>query len=453
MTAAVVLGSNADALVAAHALTRAGRPVMVIEEYRSPPRDYGWVSPALAKGLAGLLIDHADPWLTIALPDGGKLELWRDMARSVEAIRRMSPHDAERWPEFSERMAKLARLLETIYLAPPPGITDFGFALKVRRLGRLGMEDLMRLLPMPVAEWLDDWFESDALKGALGALGIRDLQQGPRSAGTAFRLLHHHVGSPPGVFRAPRSNLSRVLRQGMDVRSGKAARILIRAGKVYGVALEDGQEVPAAVVVSAAGVRRSLLDLVEPGWLDPDLAREVRNVRSRGVAAKIELATLGAANSSALVFAPSLDYLERAYDPAKYGEISAAPFAEAADGEAHLQFAPYRLRDGAWDDSRRQALSEKAAQLLEPYLGAVQIRGVLAPPDLEAKYGWPHGQAHDAELSLDQALWMRPVPELAGYRTPIEGLWLCGAGMHPGGAIPGASGYNCVKRILSTLKS
>jgi phytoene dehydrogenase-like protein len=453
LTAAVVIGGGADALVASRALASAGHPLTVIDEYASPSRDVGWVPPAVAKGLSGLAIERPDPWLTVALPDGGKLELWRDMARSAEAIGRVSPRDAERWPEFSARMAKLARLLEGIYLAPPPGVTDFRFALKIRRLGRLGMEDVMRLLPMPAAEWLDDWFESDALKGALAALAIVDLQQGPRSAGTAFRLLHHHVGSPPGVFRPPRSNLREVLRQRVKVRSGKAARILIRAGKVYGVALENGEELAAALVVSAGGTRRSLVELVEPGWLDPDLARAVRNVRSRGVAAKMEFQTQGAAKCP-LVFAPSLDYLERAYDHAKYGDISTAPYVEVtAEGEAHVQFTPYAPRNGAWDDSRRQALGGKVAELLEPYLGNVEIRRVLAPPDLEAQYGWPHGQPHDAELSLDQALWMRPLPELAGYRTPIEGLWLCGPGMHPGGAIPGASGYNCAREILSTLKS
>jgi phytoene dehydrogenase-like protein len=375
------------------------------------------------------------------------------MARTVEAIRRVSPADAERWPQFSERMAKLAALLEQIYLAPPPGVTDFAFALKVRRLGRQGMEDLMRLLPMPVAEWLDEWFEHDALKGALGALGIRDLQQGPRSAGTAFRLLHYHVGSPPGVFRPPRSNVAEALRAKLDIRPAKVKRILVRGGAVHGVALENGEEVSAPLVVSAAGVQRTLLELLEPGWLDPDLMRAMRSARSRGVSVKLKLHGERAGHFKALALAPSLDHVERAYDHAKYGEISAAPYIELEDGEAHLQFAPYAPRNGNWDDARRRALAELTARTLAPYLGEVRVDGVLAPPDLEAQYGWPQGQPHDAELSLDQALWMRPVPELARYRTPVNGLWLCGPGMHPGGGIPGASGYNCAKEIMSTLKS
>jgi phytoene dehydrogenase-like protein len=309
----------------------------------------------------------------------------------------------------------------------------------------------MRVLPMPVAEWLDEWFESGVLKGALGAMGIRDLQQGARSAGTAFRLLHHHVGSPPGVFRPARSNIGQVLRSGIAPREGKAKRIAIRSGHIAGVVLGSGEEIAASLVVSGAGPRR-LLELVEPGWLDPELVRALRNVRARGVVAKIKFELERTPDFRTLAIAPSLDYLERAYDHAKYGRVSTQPYLEiGADGEAHFQFAPYRLAEGVWDENRREALGDLAARLLKPYVAGVKARSVLAPPDLEAREGWPEGQAHHAELALDQALWMRPVPELARYRTPIEGLWLCGPGTHPGGGIVGASGYNCAREILSKL--
>ena len=151
--------------------------------------------------------ESPDPWAVAPLPQGGRLELWRDMGRSAESIRRVSERDAARWPEFCARMARLARFLERIYLDAPPDPLGVRFAVRARLLGKEGLVDLMRLLPMPVAELLDDWFESDALKGVLGAAGVMGLRQGPRSGGTAFVFLHHHVGSPPGVFRPPRTTV------------------------------------------------------------------------------------------------------------------------------------------------------------------------------------------------------------------------------------------------------
>ena len=192
MNRAIVIGGGADALVVAQVLARAGREVMVIESHASAPDD-GWVPPSVLRELrvAGLHHEWPDPWLVVPLPDGGRLELWRDIARSAESIRRLSARDAERWPAFCEQMARLARFLEAVYSAAPPDPLSLRFALRARRLGKQGLSALLRLLPMPVADLLDDWFEADALKGALGAAGVLHLLQGPRSGGTAFRLLHH----------------------------------------------------------------------------------------------------------------------------------------------------------------------------------------------------------------------------------------------------------------------
>jgi phytoene dehydrogenase-like protein len=364
------------------------------------------------------------------------LELWGDIARSADAIRRVSARDAEAWPRFCERMATLARLLEGLYLEPPPSLVDLRFAFRVRRLGRQGMEDLMRLLPMPVAELLDDWFESDVLKGALGALGVRHLLQGPRSAGTAFRLLHYHVGNPPGVFRVPATNLAQLLRGRIAPRDAIVTRINVRAGAVTGVLLAGGGELPASLVVSAVDPRRTLLDLVEPGWIDPDLARALRHVRSRGVATKVALTLERAPDWKTLTLAPSLDYVERAYADAKYGRVSAQPWLDVvADGktaEAHVQYA----RQG-------EDISAAVTRMLAPYLSIKDARTLPSPQS------WPDGQPHQAELALDQALWMRPLPELAGYATPIKGLWLGGQAMHP--AVPGLAGYNCARQLLRSL--
>jgi phytoene dehydrogenase-like protein len=450
MNRVIIIGGGADALVAAQLLARARREVMVIGGAGGAADD-GWVPPQVLRELSleRLKLEWPDPWLTIPLPGGGRLELWRDMARSVEAIRQVSARDAERWPEFCERMARLARFLEKVYSEPPRSPLELAFALRARRLGKRGLADLLRILPMPVAELLDDWFESDALKGALAGPGVRHLLQGPRSGGTAFRFLHHHVGSPAGVFRPPRSNLVGLLERlpRVELQQAEVTRIAVRGGAVAGVVLRDGRSLEAGTVVSSADPRRSLLELVEPGWLDPELVRALRHLRRRGVAARVRLQLDRSPGFSALCLAPSLDYLERAYDDAKHGRVSRHPYVEARCDdrnrmEALVQYVPYGV------DAR--GLSDRVVALLSEHWGDAQPQHVelATPRELEEFEGWPEGQPHHAELSLDQALWMRPLPELAGYRTPIRGLWLCGAAMHPGAGIAGAAGFHCAHEIL-----
>lgn len=431
----VVLAVGADALVAAHLLARKGDEVVVVFEGK-PRADVGWVPPQILKELqlTGLEVRHDDPWTA----DGAGLELSQDMARSVESIRRSSPRDAERWPQFCMRMALLGTFLEDVYLAAPPEPTSLSFGLKLRRLGREGMQDMLRLLPMPVADLLDDWFESDALKGLLGGAAVRNLRQGPRSAGTAFTLLHQHVGNPPGVFRLPRSNLTNLLlsNSSITLRRERVAGIAMRAGRATSVKLESGEEIPAAQIVSGLGARRTLLELVDSGWLDPELARQVRNIRTRPVAARVHLQLDRPAAFSVLALAHSLDYVEKAYDDVKYAGLSKRPFIEAyAEGSevrAMVQFVPEGF-------SEPQALGERVVEALREHLNGAAVSEVTVQLPAEAP--------QHAELALDQVLWMRPVPELARYRTPVEGLWLCGPDMHPGPGILGASAYHCVNEM------
>jgi phytoene dehydrogenase-like protein len=474
---AIVIGDGADALVAAHYLARAGRKVIVLGVGIAHD-EAGWVPPHVVRdlGLDGAGLEHArpDPWLTVPLPDGGRIALAHDVAQTAEAIRRVSPRDAERWPAFCMRMARLARMLEALYVTSPPDPGDRGLgafargaslALDFRRLGREGMTDLLRTLPMSVADLLDDWFETDAIKGALGALAIRNLRHGPRAGGTAYALLHQHVGSPPGVFAPARSNVSKVLAglPGVEIRRGaEIATIDVRAERVEGVTLANGERITASTVVSGIDPRRTLLVLVDAGWLDPEFTRAVRNIRCRGVAARVELALDRPPGFDVLAVAPSLDHLERASDDAKYGRISQRPYLEArvsergAAGrhrlEVHVQYAPYALADGAWDASRRSALGDLVVQTLAEHLpgadAGITARSVLTPHDLERTAGWPEGQPRHAELALDQFLWMRPIPQLARYRTPIAGLYLCGPAMHPGGGVIGASGANAAREII-----
>jgi len=441
---AIVIGAGANGLVAAHYLARTRKRVLVVEQHQAmdPSADIGWVPPQVRKdlGVANLRVEEPDPWLTVPLSGGGTLELSRDVAKSAEAIRRISSADAAKWPEFSARMHRLASVLEKLYLASPPDIETRdprelarigSLGLFVRRLGKQTVIDLARFLPMSIAELLDDWFESDALKGALGALGIWHLRQGPRSGGTAFNFLHHHVGSPAGVFRPARSNATQALSdlKGVDVRRGQRATVLAKNGRATGVVLEkSGDTVLAPLVVSSAPPRSTLEPVAIE--LDPEFAWAVRNIKARGVVAR---GTFTAGATPAywnLCIAPSLDYLERAYDDAKYGRDSAAPYVEVQRTNGRVELHVQYVVPGA-----HQGLTERVAKALNARPDQV----TLQPAD-ESLY---HG-----ELTLDQILFMRPVPGWSRYRTPIEGLYLCGSGTHPGGGIPGAAGRNAAREIV-----
>lgn len=492
MASAIVIGATVDGLVAAHYLARAGHRVLVLDERSSASHGstVGWVPAPIARDLAleqhGLRIERVGPWLAAPLEAGGHLELYQDIARSVESIRRVSNEDAQKWPSFCARMAAAARILESLYTAPPPDpLTDdrgelwqmAKWAFGTRRAGPQTVVDVLRFLPMPVADLLDDWFESAALKGALGAMAVMHQRQGPRASGSTFGLLHHHVGSPLGVFRPARSNIVQVLerRPGIEIRrNAQVAQIQVSGGRVVGVVLSGGEEISAALVVSSEHPRRALLDQLDTKWLDPALVRALRNVRARGVVARVTLVLDAAFDQPNLVIAPSLDYVQRAHDDGKYGRVAEQPWfvvsahrVEPAYGEraaaathrleVHLQCAPYALRDDQgnddrWDDSLREAIAGFVVQKLreqQPAItNSVRSISVEAPADLQAREGWYEGQAYDADLALDQALWMRPVPALARYRAPIEGLYLCGPAMHPGGGIAGAAGMNAAQEIL-----
>jgi phytoene dehydrogenase-like protein len=459
-----VIGAGVNGLVAAHYLARAGRRVLVVEQRQeaSPALETGWIPPHIIRelGLAsrGLRVAQPDPWIAAPLPAGGRLELWRDVGKSAEAIRRLSPADAARWPEFCLRMRRLAGVLEALYVQPPPDVEsrEVGelvrlarLGLHVRRLGKQAIIDLARILPMSVAELLDDWFANDTLKGLLGAAGVWHLKQGPYSGGTAFNFLHHHVGSPAGVFRPPRSNIAQVLTAlpGVEIRRDAEATVVLGSdGRAAGVLLvQRHEQVEAPLVVSSADPRATLWDV--RGTLDPEFVHALSNVKCRGVVARGTLALDRPADFSTLCVAPSLEFLERAYDDAKYGRDSARPYVEAwaEDGriDVHVQYVPFS--DQKRTDEHRRALAAGVGAALGAEPGRVTLH---TPDDWERLYDLTEGHLYHGELTLDQILFMRPVPGWSRYRTPIDGLYLCGPGTHPGGGIAGAAGRNAAREIL-----
>ncbi len=517
---AIVIGGGANGLAAAVTLARARRRVLVVERrevlggqgrtvefapgFRADPLglDAGWLPPAVARGLGLPELARVTPRLPLSVADGvgGFLTLSADPAAAGDAIRRRAPSDAAAWPGFTARLRSLAGFLGALYQRPAPDLDAtapgellgmLGLARRLRGLGREGMVALLRVLPMSVQELLDDTFADPALKAAVAAGGVRDIHQGPRSGGTAFVLLHQLVGAPAGsvrcrgYWRDGPDTLTVALeeaarRHGVQVRgSAEVAAIRIAGDRVRGVTLADGEEFEAPQVLSSAPPGPTLLDLVDPVWLDPEFREAVRRIRYRGVASKVLFALDGLPGFPGLAdpteslagtvsLTPDLETMERAYDAAKYGEASERPHVEltapslrwpalAPPGRqvlvAHVQWTPDRLRGGAtWDAARAAALADRVtAQIAAASPGfadRILHRAVLTPRDLAERYALPGGAVTHGELGLDQILFMRPVAGYGRHAMPVPGLFLCGAGAHPGPGVIGGPGWLAARAAL-----
>lgn len=504
---AIVIGGGLAGLTSAGLLAKRGKRVLLLErretlgglhatEEIAPGvrcdvvhHDLGWVPAGALKSLGldkqslGLVRPEAS--LVSLLPGEEPLAVWRDPSRTASELRRRSERDAREWSAFSERIGRLATFLRALYERPAPeplatGATELlamlGLGPSVRSLGRDGVVDLLRTLPMSVADLLDDTFEHPALKGVLASIGVSRITQGPRSGATAFLLVHHEVGAPAGslgsrlVARGGMGTLVEALAgaaraAGVEIRAGTGvARIAVTEDGVTGVLLEGGEQVESHQVLSTLDARTTLHGLVDPLFVDPELSVAVGAIKYRGAVAKVNLVLDGPLplapelSQGALVVAPSMGYLERAFDAAKYGMVSERPYLEARlltalspslapSGRQVLsvmaQWVPYRLRSGAWDDARRQALGDLVVRTLDDAMPGlaqrVSARQVLTPHDLETRYGATEGSLTHGELTLDQILFMRPVPGSSRYATPIPGLYLAGPGTHPGSSMAAAS--------------
>jgi phytoene dehydrogenase-like protein len=499
----LVVGAGHNGLVTAAYLAKAGKSVLVLERRDVPGGQLaarplfgagsdtqslhpgGSLRPDIVRDLNlarhGLTAEAAqEPAYWSALPDGGALRLTAsssDMA-TLDSIRALSPRDAERWPEFVAFMNSAAGFLDAAYRTPMPLLPKIewksealplaSLAFKLRGLGGKDMFRVVRSLSMSAVEFTEEWFEAEPLKAAIGALSIHGVTLGSMSAGTGYTLIHHWLNRGGLAHRATSGAMQRITEalasalraSGGHLRtSAGVAQILVDRQRVTGVRLTNGEEINAQVVISAADPRHTLLGLVGAAELPPEFVWHTQSIKMRGSVAKVHVLTDGqhGLHDGTLVVAPTLKYLERAYDAAKYGEISQQPYLEVTTKgntvSIHFQFAPYRLRQGDWITERatveRLAIDTLAARY-PGFRNSVREVSSVTPLDLEQDWGLTEGDLNHGQLILDQLFFMRPMPGWSNHRTPVNGLFLCGSGVHGGGGISGASGRNAARQVLKS---
>jgi phytoene dehydrogenase-like protein len=518
---AIVVGGGHNGLTCAAYLARSGLDVCVLERrdvlggacvteelwpgQRVSRASYvvSMLQPKIVRDLRlrdfGYVPIPLDPSYATFGADGRPIFFFDDSTRTHAELARYSAKDAAAYAGFEAMLEHAAEFLRPLILRPPPALgskqpTDL-LAL-VREAGRaVGLKrrelhELYRVMTMSVGDLLDDWFETDALKGAIASTGVVGVWAGPRTPGTAYNLLHHELGELDGVkgawghVRGGMGSISQALARsaeahGATVRTqSPVERIEVSAGRVTGVTLASGEELTAPLVISGAHPRTTVLDLVGAEHFPDEVGHDMRRYRSRGGSVKINCVlseppryeNVSAEDAQQLLrtgvaICPSIDSLERAWQDAVRGEPAEKPYLEVEvptsvdpsltdDGTTVLtmftQYGPHREED--WPEGAREAYAERCFDLLAehaPNVGDALVHyEVLAPPDLERIFGLTGGSIFQGEQGLDQMAFMRPSPLLAQYATPVDGLYLCGAGTHPGGGVMGACGHNAARRVL-----
>jgi len=442
--------------------------------------------------------------VTSLSPDGRALTLYRDLNRSAKAIAEASEHDANRYRDFQAALNKISRVIAKALALTPPEIAEpsgsdlfnlLQLGRAVRGLGKKDTYNLLRWAPMPVADLVSEFFENDLLRATIAARGIFGTFLGPWSAGTSLVLLLRaaadsnpasgNFSASGGIEAITQAMATAAQQAGAEIRTGaEVIEIRIKNGVAESVILSTGEDIHARAIISNADPKRTFLKLIDPVQLTPSFTRRLQNYRMNGTVAKVNLAladlpTLTALNGNTealtgrIQIGPEIDYLERAFDESKYGNFSRAPYLEITipsltdpslepQGKhvmsIYMQYAPYKLRNASWhDESQRLALADTVVKTLTQYApdlpGKILSHQIITPLDLEETYGLTGGHIFHGELSLDQVFTMRPVLDWARYRTPIQNLYLCGSGAHPGTGLTGASGANAAREILKDLKA
>ena len=449
----------------------------------------------------GLKLITPEVGVTALSPDGRALVLYNDAAKASQEIAGFSQKDATRYPEFQASLGKMGKVIgRALELAPPnidnPSKGDlWGMLQTGRAIRSLGKKDMYRLLrwgPMAVADLVAEYFETELLRATVAARGIFGTFLGPWSAGSSLVLLiraagdAHPAGSAwfaeGGMGAITQAMASAAQAAGAEIRTGaEVAEVRIKDGAASSVVLSTGEEIPARAVISNADPKRTLLKLVDPMHLSPDFVLKLQHYRMPGTVAKVNLALSGLPKFTALEgkpealrgrihIGPEIDYLERAFDESKYGNFSKQPYLEvtiptltdpslAPAGQhvmsIYMQYAPFTLKNSDWE-SQRTPLGETVTKTLAQYAPGlpdlILHHQIITPQDLQETYGLTSGHIFHGELSLDQFFTMRPLLDWARYRTPIQNLYLCGSGTHPGAGLTGGSGANAAREIVKELR-
>lgn len=517
----IIIGGGHNGLTCAAYLAKAGRRVLVLERRHVlggaavTEELYPGFKYSVCSYVVSLLRPHIIRDLELPrhgleiLPlecsfspqvDGPGLVRWPDYERTRREIANFSQKDAEIYPEFGHAMMQMARWVKPIIDMVPPDPTTFRLG-DLRKLGFLGrhvrtldqekLSRLVKMMTMSSADFLDEWFESDILKAPMAVSGIIGTFLGVRSPGTAYVLLHHYMGEIDGAFRAwgfakgGTGQISLAIAEaarsyGVEIRTeADVDHVLLSGDTASGVVLKDGTEFRAKTVISAVDPHRTFLNFVGAENLDSEFVSQIRRYRMRGSSGKVNVALDrlpeftcrpgdGLHMRGDLAIAPNLEYLERAYDQAKYGEFSERPFMNvvfpsltdptvAPPGKhvmsVFVQYAPYQIKEGPekWPE-KREAFGDAVISTLEEYCpgltDSILHRQVLTPWDLEQDIGLTEGNIFHGELGLEQLFFLRPAPGWARYKTPIRRLWMCGSGTHPGGGIMGAPGMLAAQTML-----
>src|SRR5213082_2131700 len=520
---AVVIGGGHNGLTAAAYLARAGRKTLVLERrhvlggaavteevfpgFRFSVCSYvvSLLRPEIIRDLDlprhGLEILPLDGTFT-PMPDGDYLWRVNDHGKTHREIARHSRLDAEAYDEFGKSMQPMCHFVKPILNMVPPDPTGLNpkdlskLLFMARRFQKLASSDrynLVQLMTMSAADFLDQWFETDVLKATMSASGIIGTFLGVRSPGTAYVLLHHYMGEIDGAFRswglsrggtgAISNSIADAAREaGATIRTeAPIAKIILKNGEAKGVVLENGDEIYADVISSSVDPRLTFMKMVGEEHLPEDFVDDIKRYKFRGSSGKVNLALDALPNfkslpgagphlRGAVSISPSVEYMERAYDDAKYGRFSRRPYIDiviptltdpsvAPPGKhvmsCFVQYAPYHLKEGTWDERREEfgdtvinTIAEHAPNISELILH----RQVLTPLDIEREFGLTEGNIFQGELTLEQLFFLRPAPGWAQYRTPVRNLYMCGSATHPGGGIMGASGRNAAMEILKDKK-